>query len=177
MRRTLARREGVGIHRTADAESAERQTTRGRAASSIAAMTRQRFLETASAVAALGGAAWVTKVAVLTATDGDDSLVVGLLYLCGAVGITLGASWVGVRLAGERPLLLVVVLGALCTLLAFVAYDSVLDPLAKAALGDAGPEWFEEEAGILLTGLIWLAASLPMWLATTPPAPSARSTT
>ena len=139
-------------------------------------MTRQRFLHTASAVAALGGAAWVTKVAVLTATDGDDSLVVGLLYICGAIGITLGASWVGVRLAGERYLPLVVLFGALGPLLAFVAYDSVLDPLAKAALGDAGPGWFEDEAGILATGLVWLAASLPVWLATSTPAPPARST-
>jgi hypothetical protein len=140
-------------------------------------MTRQRFLHTASAVAALGGAAWVTKVAVLTATDGEDSLVVDLLYICGVVGITLGASWVGVRLAGERPLPLVALLAALGPLLAFVAYDSVLDPLAKAALGDAGPGWFEDEAGILATGLVWLAASLPVWLATISPAPSARSTT
>jgi hypothetical protein len=140
-------------------------------------MTRQRFLRTASAVAALGGAAWVTKVAVLTATDGEDSLVVDLLYICGVVGITLGASWVGVRLAGERPLPVVALLAALGPLLAFVAYDSVLDPLAKAALGDAGPGWFEDEAGILTTGLVWLAASLPVWLATISPAPSARSTT
>jgi hypothetical protein len=132
-------------------------------------MTRQRFLRTASAVAALGGAAWVTKVAVLAATDGDGGIVVGLLYLCGAVGITLGASWVGVRVAGDRALPLVILLGALGPLLAFVAYDAVLDPLAKAALGDAGPAWFEDEAGILLTGLVWLAASLPVWLAATKP--------
>jgi hypothetical protein len=134
-------------------------------------MTRQRFLRTASAVAALGGAAWVTKVAAVAATDGDHSVVVGLLYLGGVLGITLGASWVGVRLAGARPLPLVVALGALGPLLAFVAYDSVIDPLAKAALGDAGPEWFEDEAGVLATGLLWLAASLPMWLATTSPTP------
>ena len=139
-------------------------------------MTRQRFVRIASAVAALGGAAWVTKVAVLAATDGDDSVVVGLLYLGGALGITLGATWVGVRLAGERPLPLVLILGALGPLLWFVAYDSVLDPLAEAALGGAGPAWFEAEAGILLTGLIWLAASLPVWLTTTANSPSSRST-
>jgi hypothetical protein len=139
------------------------------------AMTRQRFVRTASAVAALGGAAWVTKVAVLAATDGEDSLVVGLLYLSGALGITLGASWLGVRLAGRRSLALAVVLGALGPLLAFVLYDGVLDPLAKAALGGAGPAWFEDEIGILVTGLLWLAASLPVWHATTPVAQPARA--
>jgi hypothetical protein len=137
-------------------------------------MNRQRFVRTASAVAALGGAAWVTKVAVLAATDGEDSLVVALLYVCGALGITLGASWVGVRLVGGRPLALVVVLGALGPLLALVLYDSVIDPLAKAALADAGPAWFEDEVGILVTGLLWLAASLPVWRATAPAAPAVR---
>jgi hypothetical protein len=126
-------------------------------------MTRQRFLRTASAVAALGGAAWVTKVAVLAATDGEDGPVVALLYMCGAIVITFGASWVGVWLARERPLPVAVVLGVLCSLLAFVLYDSVLDPLAKAALGEAGPAWFEDEAGILATGLLWLAASLAVF--------------
>ena len=47
-----------------------------------------------------------------------------------------------------------------------MTYDAIIDPLAKAALGDAGPAWFEDEAGILATGLIWLAASLPAWLTT-----------
>ena len=30
-----------------------------------------------------------------------------------------------------------------------MTYDAFIDPLAKAALGDAGPAWFEDEAGIL----------------------------
>jgi hypothetical protein len=40
-----------------------------------------------------------------------------------------------------------------------LALDAVIDPLAEAAVGDAGPAWFAEEAGILATGLIWLAWS------------------
>lgn len=137
-------------------------------------MTRQRYVRTAAAAAALGGAAWVTKVAVLAAGDGEDSLVVGLLYLSGVALMVLGASWVGVRLAAGRPLPLVVVAGVLSSLLVFVSY-ALIDPLAKAA---AGSGWFEDEAGILVTGLVWLAASLPAWLATqtASPRPSARST-
>ena len=141
-------------------------------------MTRQRFIRTASAAAALGGAAWVTKVATLAATDGDDSSVVDLLYVTGFLLITLGAAWVGVRLAGDGPLALVAALGVLGPLVSFLLYDGLVDPLAKAALGDAGPAWFEDEAGILAAGLLWVAASLPAWLATTTasPRPSARST-
>ena len=136
-------------------------------------MTRQRFVRTASAAAALGGAAWVTKVAVLAATDGDDSLVVALLYLLGASGITLGAAWIGVRAAGDAPLAVAIALGALGPLLAFVTYDALIDPLAKALAGDAGPAWFEDEAGILAAGLVWVAISLPAWLATREPEPAA----
>ena len=136
------------------------------------AMTRQRFVRTASAVAALGGAAWGTKVAVLAATDGADSLVVALLYMTGFLGITLGSAWIGVRLAGRRHLVLVVALGALGPLLAFVAYDAVIDPIAKSLLGDAGPAWFEDEAGILVAGLVWVAGSLPVWLAGSAPEPA-----
>ena len=135
-------------------------------------MTRRRFVRTTSAVAALGGAAWVTKVAILAATDGEDSLVVALLYFAGVLGITLGASWIGVRLVGDGPLPLAVALGALGPVLAFVAYDAVLDPLAVAVLGGAGPAWFQDEAGILLTGVVWLAASLPAWLAASAPEPA-----
>jgi hypothetical protein len=138
-------------------------------------MTRQRFISTASAACALGGAAWVTKVAVLAATDGDDSALVGALYLSGVLLMLLGSTWIGVRVAGRRPLPLAIALAAISPLLVFVSY-ALIDPVAKAA---AGSGWFEDEAGILATGLVWLAASLPAWLATptTSPRPSARSTT
>jgi hypothetical protein len=141
------------------------------------AMTRQRYIRTASAACALGGAALVTKVAVLSATDGNDSALVGALYLTGFLLLTFGATWIGIRLAGDRPLPLAIGLAALCLVVPFMTYDAIIDPLAKAALGDAGPAWFEDEAGILATGVIWLAASLPAWLATTSRAPSARSAT
>ena len=135
-------------------------------------MTRQRFVRTASAAAALGGAAWVTKVAVLAATDGDDSLVVGLLYLLGASGITLGAAWIGVRLAGDAPLR-----GRDRARRARPAarvrrLRRADRPAREVGAGDAGPAWFEDEAGILAAGLVWVAVSLPAWLATREPEPA-----
>ena len=136
-------------------------------------MTRQRYIGVAAAAAALGGAAWVTKVAVLAATDGGEAPVPSFLYVAGVLLMFLGASWVGVRLAGSRPAWVAVVLGILSPLLVFVSY-ALLDPIGQAAVGGG---WFEDEAGILLTGLLWLAASLPAWLGTTSPRPSVRSTT
>lgn len=139
-------------------------------------MTRQQYVRTAAAVAALGGAAWVTKVGVLATTDGEDTTFVSMLYVAGALGMLLGASWVGVRLGGDRARPVLVALGVVSALAWFPVYDALLDPLASAAIGDTGPGWLEDEAGIVLTGLLWLAASLPAWLATPSPPRSARST-
>ena len=136
-------------------------------------MTRQRYIGVAAATAALGGAAWVTKVAVLAATDGEEGFVPSFLFVSGILLMLLGASWVGVRLAGARPTWVAIVLGALTPLLVLVSF-ALIDPVAKAAIADG---WFDDEAAILLTGLLWLAASVPAWLGTTSPAPSARSTT
>lgn len=142
-------------------------------------MTRQRYIGAAAAVAALGGAAWITKVAVLAATDGDDSALVSALWTAGILLMTFGATWIGVRLAGDRPLPVVIALAVPCVLLPFMTFEAVIDPLAEAAVGDLGPSWFAEESGILATGLVWLAASLPAWLARTTASatPSARLTT
>lgn len=136
-------------------------------------MTRQRYIEVAAAAAALGGAAWVTKVAVLAATDGADALVPSVLFVSGVVLMLAGASWVGVRVAGSRATWIAVMLGALSPLLVLVSFG-LLDPIGKAAVGGG---WFEDEAAILMTGLLWLAVSLPAWLGTTSRARSVHSTT
>jgi hypothetical protein len=143
-----------------DRESDRSQTTASGYAPSVGAMTRERFIQIAAATAAAGGAAWVAKFAVLTATDGDGS--VGALYLLGVGLMLLGSTWVGVRLARNRRRAIVVVLAALSPLLVFASY-TLLDAIGKAAAGDAGPSWLEDEVGILLTGLVWLSASA--WVA------------
>ena len=130
-------------------------------------MTRQRFIHIASACAALGGAAWATKVAVIAASDGDGGPVVSFLYLTGVLLVLLGSTWVGARLAGDRHPVVLALLVAASPLLAFVSY-AVLEPLAQGVLRDAGPAWLEEEVGIAVTGLFWLAVSLPAWLGAPP---------
>ena len=123
-------------------------------------MTRQRFIQLAAATAAAGGAAWVAKFGVLTATDGGDSALVAVLYLLGVTLMAVGASWVLVRLAGDRPLPVAVGLGLLAPIL-FIASYALIDAVAKPLAGDAGPTWLADEVGILMTGLLWLAVSLP----------------
>jgi hypothetical protein len=122
-------------------------------------MTRQRFIQLAAATAAAGGAAWVAKFAVLVAIDGDDSALVAALYLLGATLMAVGASWVLVRIAGDRPFPVVVGLALLAPILFFASY-ALIDAVAKPLAGDAGPGWLADEVGIVLTGLAWLTASL-----------------
>ena len=43
--------------------------------------------------------------------------------------------------------------------LVFLSY-AVLDSLAGGVVGEAGPGWLEDEAGILATGVFWLGAGL-----------------
>ena len=122
-------------------------------------MTRQRFIHIAATAAAVGGAAWVTKFAVVAATDGDSSITASVLYVLGVALMALGAAWVGVRLAGDRHVAIAVVLGLLSPLLFFLSY-MLLDGVATTIVGDAGPSWLEDEVGIVLTGAAWLATSL-----------------
>ena len=138
-------------------------------------MTRQRYVRAASAAAAIGGAAWVTKVAVLATADGEDGLATAVLFIGGIGLMLLGSTWIGVRAAGSRPLAIAVALAAVCPLLVLASF-AALDPLGKAVVGSG---WFEDEVAVLATGVLWLAASLPAWLATTTASarPSAPSTT
>src|SRR5688572_3059466 len=107
-------------------------------------MTRQRFIQLAAATAAVGGAAWVAKFAVLAGTDGEDAALVPVLYLLGVTLMAVGASWVLVRLAGDRPLPVVVALALLGPVLWAVSFV-VLEAPAKALIGDAGPDWLADE--------------------------------
>ena len=123
-------------------------------------MTRPRFIQLAAATAAAGGAAWIAKFAVLVPTDGRDSLLASAFFVLGVALMALGASWVPARLAGDRALGVLALAALLGPLLFFVSFV-VLEAPAKAVVGETGPDWLNDETGILVTGLFWLAVSLP----------------
>lgn len=45
---------------------------------------------------------------------------------------------------------------------AFFASFAVLESVAKAVVGDAGPSWLHDEAGILATAVAWLVVGLAL---------------
>ena len=145
----------------ADARSACRETTAVVHRPNMPVMTNS--IRTFGLVAAAGGAAWVTKFLVIAATDGAETgaadTATAILYMLAVLLMCIGASCITLRLARGH--------GKLATVAAFVAAPflfilsyMLLDAIAKPLVGDAGPNWLDDEAGIVLTGAVWLVLGL-----------------
>jgi hypothetical protein len=125
-------------------------------------MTTNTLLPRAAAVLAAGGLAWLAKMAVITATDGavsDGATTASVFYLLGVVLMPVGLAGVAVALTARRHLVIRALAG-LGGLLAFFVLYVLLDGVAKGLVGDAGPSWLPDEAGILATGMALAAAGL-----------------
>lgn len=112
-------------------------------------------------LAAAGGAAWLAKLSVIAATGGEITATgaVAALYVLGVLLLAFGASVVTLRAArgrGRAAHAAAIVLAPVLFVVSFV----VLETIAKAIVGDAGPSWLAEEAGILLTGAVWLGVGV-----------------
>lgn len=120
-------------------------------------MTRKRWITFGSLAVALGGFSWLAKVAVIVATDGEvnDEGAAAFFYILGVALMALGATAIGVLLAGRRSRLILGMAVALSPIL-FVVSFAILDGIAKPLVGDRGPAYWEDEAGILATALAWL---------------------
>lgn len=133
-------------------------------------MTRKRWVHIGSIAAALGGLSWLAKVAVIIATDGevDNEGAAALFFILGVALMILGATAVGVRLAGGRPWWVLAVTVALSPML-FVVSFAILDSISKPLVSDHGPAYWGDEAGILTTGLAWLIIGVGLfWIAHRP---------
>jgi hypothetical protein len=125
-------------------------------------MSRQRWLPIAAVAAAVGGMLWIAKVGIAAAiaaaaADGDpgEGVAIAACYLAGWVFMGVGSTWIGTRLALRRPVPVLAVLALLSPLLVVASY-ALIDAVAEPTLGQLGPEWFEREAGIVVTGVAWL---------------------
>ena len=105
----------------------------------------------------LGAISWLAKMAVIVATDGriDSTGVAAVFFIGGVVFMVVGATVVGLWLTTGLALWVRSVLVVLSFLSFFISFV-VLDGIAKATLGGVGPDYMRDEAGILVTALVWL---------------------
>lgn len=121
------------------------------------------FLSRAALVLAAGGFAWLAKMAVITVTDGAVSgageTTASAFYLLGVALMAVGLAAVAVALTSGRHVALRVVAGVVGLVSFFVIYV-VVESIAQAIAGDAGPSWMADEVGILATGAVLMSAGL-----------------
>lgn len=124
-------------------------------------MTRERWMKIGGIAAALGGLSWLAKIAVIVATDGrlDSDGAAAVFFILGAALMVIGATAIGVLLAGHRSKVMLAVAVALSPIL-FVVSFVILDSVAKPLATDRGAAYWKDEAGILVTGVAWLAIGI-----------------
>jgi hypothetical protein len=106
-----------------------------------------------------GSLAWLMKLAVIGMTESTDGTLVSVLWAAGFFAMLAGAALLAAWITRTRHLALRIV-AALAGGVVFFMSMNVLDSLAKAVAGDAGPVYLEDEWGILLAALTWLAVAL-----------------
>jgi hypothetical protein len=112
-------------------------------------------------VAALGGLCWTVKAAVITATDGGFAPVEGMLFVGGLVLLTVAAVLVArdlVRTRGATGALMVAGVAAALVLATTLVMERV-QPLIRG-LASGGNLGLEQEGGVLVAGVLWLAVAV-----------------
>lgn len=115
----------------------------------------------ATTAAATGGLLWTVKVAVITARDGSFDPLESWVFIGGLLALLAASVLVAVdmsrRLRGVARIAAAVV-GALALVAATIALEGIGKSLV-AGLSDGSNIGLEEEGGILLAGLAWLAVA------------------
>jgi general stress protein CsbA len=106
---------------------------------------------------AAGGLGWLAKLVVIIATDGAvvDEGAAAVFYLLGLALMIVGSMAGAVLLTYRRSRWIVTTAALLSPAVYFAAFI-VLDGLAKALVGDRGPAYLRDEAGILATDIVAL---------------------
>jgi hypothetical protein len=124
------------------------------------------WIAVAGVALVLGGAAWLSKLAVIVATDGRVAYTgaAGAFFDLGLLLMLAGSTGVGLRLTtnAETGLRIVgAVLSPVAFFLAFGILQGVvvgLYDLARWAVGSLGPDYVREEAVIVVMAVASLAA-------------------
>ena len=125
-------------------------------------MSRAKWTRISAMVLAGGGIAFFLKLVAIPTTGGEDfeSSVVAFFFFAGVLGMFVGSTALGSRLAERAPLavyVMALVLSPIVFWFVFLALDAGLKPI-----GEAGPDWYVDEAGITAMAALMVGAGL--WL-------------
>ena len=125
-------------------------------------MSRGRWTRIAAMILVAGGIAFFLKLLAIPTTGGDDleSGTIAVLFFAGMIGMLVGSTAIGSRLAENAALPLYIaalVLSPIAIWFVFLLLDGALKPI-----GEAGPDWYVDEAGITAIAVLMIAAGL--WL-------------
>lgn len=120
-------------------------------------MTKDRWIHIAGFLLVAGGLAWLLKLGVIVATNGrvTDTGAAGMFYLIGVILLLVGSTGLGMKLAARRNSLLRTV-AVILSPIVFVASFLVFQAVMIMIVGDWGPTYVREEAGIFVAAVVWL---------------------
>lgn len=113
--------------------------------------TGGRSAQVAASFGVLCGAAWYAKLAVLGATDGAESGIVGGFWGLGLLSFLVASAAAAVALLRGRRLAWRIVGGVVAVPVAFTVFNAA-DTIAKSVYTDGG--WFRDEVGLLIVGAV-----------------------
>ena len=128
-------------------------------------MSLSRWLiATAGLALVVGAMAWLTKMGVIIATDGrvTHTGAAGSSFTIGLWLLSVGAAGLGLRLTMSVDLVSRVILtvGFPCVfVLSFFVFSAIgyaIVAVARVIVGDALPRYMLEEAGILISAVVWM---------------------
>ena len=121
-------------------------------------MTKERWISIAGTVLVIGGVSWLLKLAVIVATGGrvTDTGAAAVFYVLGLVLLLVGSTGLGLRLTINGTIAMRVLAVVLSPVVLFTSFV-LLDSIGRAVVGDRGPDYVPDEAGILLAAVAWLA--------------------
>ena len=101
-----------------------------------------RWIAVAGTALVAGGVAWLVKLAVIVATGGRviDTGAAAFFYLLGFLLLAVGSTGLGLWLTKNRAVPLRIAAVALSPV-AFLASATLLDIVARAAVGGLGPSY------------------------------------
>ncbi len=134
-------------------------------------MTSRIWIALAGVALVVAGMAWLSKLAVIVATDGRVAYTgaAGAFFAIGLYLLLIGSTRVGLRLTADKDTgsrIAGVVLSPVVFVVSFMVLQGVVVGLwdITQAFAGLGPDYFREEATILLTAVASLMIGVTLLL-------------